>query len=172
MLPLARRAVALSVAAAMLAAQWPVSAWAAAIVAEPAPAEAMRFFRANGVLKDDADPLRAYLGGDDKLTPIGLTLYLSMKKRYNPAEAAEALKPMFERLRKNGPYNEARANNVARTMHNFAEKFGTIGKAAPGSVEESFRVGALNEALMTGAAIPNPPKANDYLQREVKEGFE
>ncbi|MEK7389102.1 MAG: hypothetical protein AAB036_05345, partial [Elusimicrobiota bacterium] len=171
MKPLARRALALSVAAALFAAQWPSCAWAA-VVAEPSPAEAMAFFRKHGVVKGDNDPLLSYLGGAGRLTPIGLTLYLSMLKRHNPADEAEALKPVFERLRKNGPYTEARANNVGRTLRNFEAKFGALDKTQAGSVEDSFRTGALSEALMTGAAINDPPKPGSHMQLEVPDGFE
>ena len=171
MKPLARRAAAVLVSAAMVAAQWPASAWAAA-GAEPDPAEAMKYLRSLGVYKDDADPLKSYLGSDGKLTPIGRTLYLSLKSRYNAAEEVESMKPILDRLRGNGAYTPARQDGAARAMKIFVEKFGDLDSAPAGSVEESFRIGALREALMTGAAISDPPKANAYSQVEVQDGFE
>ncbi len=171
MKPLARRAVAAVVCAALFAAQWPADAWAGA-VAEPNPAEAMKYLRALGVYKDDGDPLKSYLGDDGKLTPIGRTLYLSLKTRYNAAEEVESMKPIFDRLRGNGAYTPARQDGAARAMKIFVEKFGDLASAPAGSVEESFRIGALREALMTGAAIADPPKANAFSQVEVKDGFE
>ena len=173
MKPLARRAAASIVCAAMLMAQWPASAWAAAGAPEPNPAEAMKVLQSLGVYKDDADPLKSYLqGADGKLTPIGRTLYLSLKSRYNPAEEVESLKPIFERLRGNGTYTEARQDGSARAMKLFTEKFGELSEAPAGSVEESFRLGALREALMSGAAIPDAPKGNPYAQRATKDGYE
>ncbi|MBI2788838.1 MAG: hypothetical protein HYX59_09170, partial [Elusimicrobia bacterium] len=172
MKPLARRAAAVLVCAAMLAAQWPATAWAAAGAAEPDPAVAMKYLQGLGVYKDDGDPLKTYLIADGKLTPIGRTLYLSLKKRYNPAEEIESMKPIFDRLRGNGPYTSARQDSAARAMQLFTEKFGALNTAAAGSVEESFRIGALREALMTGAAVTDPPKANAYLQVETEDGYE
>ncbi|MDD5302792.1 MAG: hypothetical protein PHS14_06740, partial [Elusimicrobia bacterium] len=172
MKPLARRAVASLVCAAMLAAQWPAPAWAAAGAAEPNPAEAMKYLRSLGVYKDDGDPLKTYLGSDEKLTPIGRTLYLSLKTRYNASEEVESMQPIFERLRGNGAFTPARQDGAARAMKIFVEKFGDLASAPPGSVEESFRIGGLREAAMTGAAIVDPPKANAFMQVEVKDGFE
>lgn len=171
MKPLARRAVAAIVCAALFAAQWPADAWAGA-VAEPNPAEAMKYLRSLGVYKDDADPLKSYLGNDGKLTPIGRTLYLSLKTRYNAAEEVESMQPILARLRTNGVYTPARQDGATRAMKIFVEKFGDLASAPAGSVEESFRIGALREALMTGAAIADPPKANAFSQVEVKDGFE
>lgn len=172
MKPLARRAVASLVCAAMLAAQWPASAWAGAAAPEPSPAEAMKYLLSLGVYKDDADPLKTYLGSDDKLTPIGRTLYLSLKSRYNASEEVESMKPILERLRGNGAFTQPRQDGAARAMKIFTDKFGEMAKALPGSVEESFRDGALREALMTGAAIADPPKGSAYVQVEVEGGFQ
>ena len=170
---LARRAAASIVCAAMLMAQWPASAWAAAGTPEPNPAEAMKALQSLGVFKDDADPLKSYLQGPDgKLTPIGRTLYLSLQARYNPAEEVESMKPIFERLRSNGPYTEARQDGAARAMKIFTQKFGEMSTAPAGSVEEAFRDGAMREALMTGAAIPDPPKGNAYAQIATPDGYE
>ncbi|MDP3542191.1 MAG: hypothetical protein Q8T11_06925 [Elusimicrobiota bacterium] len=173
MKPLARRAAAVLVSASLLAAQWPASAWAGAGgAADPTPAEAMKYLRSLGVYKDDADPLKTYFGSDKELTPIGRMMYLSLKKRYNAAEEVESMKPVFERLRGNGEFTQARQDGSARAMKLFVEKFGDLDTAQAGSVEESFRIGALREALMTGAAVADPPKANAYLQVEVNDGFE
>ncbi len=173
MKPLARRAAASIVCAAMLMAQWPASAWAAAGTPEPNPAEAMKALRSLGVFKDDADPLKSYLQGPDgKLTPIGRTLFLSLQARYNPAEEVESMKPIFERLRSNGTYTEARQDGAARAMKIFTQKFGDMASAPSGSVEEAFRDGAMREALMTGAAIPDPPKGNAYAQIATPDGYE
>ena len=101
MKPLARRAVAALLSAAIMTAQWPAAAWAA--LPEPNPAAAMKFFRDLGVYKGDDDPLKTYLGDDGKLTPIGREMYRSLKSRYNPAEEVEAMKPIFERLRTVAP---------------------------------------------------------------------
>ncbi|MBI2384999.1 MAG: hypothetical protein HYV14_03185 [Elusimicrobia bacterium] len=172
MRPLARRAVTVLVCAAMFAAQWPAAAWAAAGAVEPNPVEAMKYLQGLGVYKDDGDPLKTYLIADGKLTPIGRTLYLSLKKRYNAVEEVESMKPVFDRLRGNGPYTSARQDSSARAMQLFTDKFGDLASAPAGSVEESFRIGALREALMTGAAVSDPPKANAYLQVETEDGFE
>ncbi len=170
---LARRSIAVLVTAAILAAQWPASAWAAAApVAEPNPVEAMTYLRSLGVYKDDADPLKTYLGSNDKLTPIGRTLYLSLKARYNPAEEVESLQPVFERLRGNGAYTEARQDGAARAMKIFERQFGELAAAPAGSVEESFHTGALREALMTGAAVADSPQGSAYAQVPIKDGYE
>ncbi len=169
---LARRVVAALVCAALLMAQWPASAWAAAGAVEPNPAEAMKYLLSLGVYKDDADPLKSYLGSNEKLTPIGRTMYLSLKNRYSPAEEVEAMKPILDRLRGNGSYTEARQDGAARAMKLFEEKFGTLATAPAGSVEESFRIGALREALMSGAAIAEPVKGGAFIQVEVADGFE
>ncbi|MBI3288752.1 MAG: hypothetical protein HYZ74_04460, partial [Elusimicrobia bacterium] len=166
---LARQAVASTVAAALLAGSWPVSAWAGD---EPSPIEAMRMFHDLGFIKNDADPVKSYLGNNAELTPIGRALFMAMKKRYNQVEEAEALKPAFERLRNAGPYTAARSGNVNRAVHYFNEQFGKISDAAEGSVEESFRTGGLLQAMISGAAISDPPKANAYTQVEVQDGFE
>ncbi|PIR19510.1 MAG: hypothetical protein COV48_01580, partial [Elusimicrobia bacterium CG11_big_fil_rev_8_21_14_0_20_64_6] len=135
------------------------SAWAgAAAAAEPNPAEAMKFLRDLGVFKGDDDPFKSYLGNDKELTPIGRTMYLSLKTRYNPAEEVEAMQPLFERLRSNGAYTAERQDGAARAMKIFTDKFSELNNAAAGSIEESFRLGALREALMSGAAIADPPK--------------
>ncbi len=171
----ARRRIAVLVTAAILAAQWPASAWAQVVArpsAEPNPAEAMKMFRALGVYKDDADPLKTYLGSNDKLTPIGRTLYLSLKARYNPAEEVESLQPIFERLRGNGAYTPSRQDGAARAIKLFERQFGELDAAPAGSVEESFRVGAQREALMTGAATADPPQSGAYSQVSVKDGYE
>jgi len=172
MKPLARRTAALLVCAAMFAAQWPASAWAAAGGAEPNPADAMKYLRTLGVYKDDADPLKSYLLSDGKLTPIGRTLYLSLKMRYNAAEEVESMQPVFKRLRDNGAFTQPRQDGAARALKIFEEKFGVLADAQAGSMEESFRVGAMREALMTGAAIADPPKGSAFSQVEVKDGFE
>ena len=172
MKPLARRAVSSLVCAAIMMAQWPASAWAAAGDVEPSPADAMKMFRELGVYKDDADPLKTYLGNEGKLTPIGRTLYLSLKNRYNPAEEVEAMKPALARLRAVGVYTPARQDGAARAMRNFEAKFGEIANIPAGGIEESFRAGALREAAMTGAAVTDPPKPTDYLQVTIADGFE
>lgn len=177
MKPLARRAVVWAVCAAMLAAQWPASAWAAAGGGDPKPAEAMKMFRDLGVYKDDADPLKTYLANPDgTLTPIGKTLFLSLKSRYNPAEEVESMKPIFDRLRKNGEFTEPKQDAAARAMKQFELRFGELDTSKPGSaeasVEESFRNGALREALMTGAAITDPPKPGSFSQVQVGDNFE
>ena len=174
MKPLARRSVAVAVAAALLAAQWPASAWAQDKKDPPRvpAAQAMQFFRENGVFKGEDDILKGYLGSETRLTTIGRFLYLSMSKRYKPSEQAQALQPLFERMRKNGPYNEARSDNVKRTFEQYMQKFGALGDAKEGSVEESFRYGELVEAMMSGAALPDAPKGSDHIQRDVKDGYE
>ena len=70
MKPLARRAVASLLCAAMLAAQWPAPARAAAGAGEPDPAKAMEDLLSLGVYKNDADPRKTYLITDGKLTPM------------------------------------------------------------------------------------------------------
>jgi len=157
----------------MLAAQWPASAWAAPGAPEPNPAVAMKTMKDLGVYKDDADPLKTYLiTANGELTPIGRTIFLSLKTRYNAAEEVESMKPIFDRLRGVGTFSEARQDGSARAMKLFTEKFGELGTAPAGSVEESFRMGALREALMTGAAIADPPKGSPYAQRQVEGGYE
>ncbi len=168
---LARRAVAIIVCAALLAAQWPATAWAAAGAAEPNPAVAMKFFLALGVYKDDADPLKTYLGNEQKLTQIGRTMYLSLKSRYNAIEAVESMQPKLDRLRGGGVYTEAKQDGAARAAKLLNEKFGELASAPAGSVEESFYTGALLEAIMTGAAIADAPQGTPYSQIDVGDGY-
>ncbi len=185
---LARRFVAQLVVAAMLAAQWPASAWAGPAGSTPAPnlptpmdqrpgykaepSEVLAYFRKIGVIKGDNDPLKDYLGTDQKLTPIGKALFLSMIKRYNDVEEVETLAPAFEKIRKAGPYSENRQTNVANTVRNFEEKFGALSETKPGTIEESYRAGAMREAVMNGATVADPAPKNAYMQVATKDGFE
>ena len=171
MKPIARRAVASMICAAVIAAQWSTSAWAEFRAAAPNPVEAMSYLRALGVYKDDGDPLKSYLISNGQLTPIGQTMYLSLKTRYNASEEVESMQPILERLRKNGAYTPARRDSAARAMTLFVDKFGDLDSAPQGSVEESFRLGGLREALMSGAALADAPKAGAYMQVEVKDGY-
>ena len=82
------------------------------------------------------------------------------------------MKPTFDRLRENGPYDARRAGNVQRTYRQFEEKFGKIDQASAGSLEEQFLRGAQREALMTGAAINEPAKAEDLTQVRTEDGYE
>ncbi|UPT73010.1 MAG: hypothetical protein M0D55_14040 [Elusimicrobiota bacterium] len=170
MKPLARRAVASLACAALIMAQWPASALAAA--PEPDPAAAMKLFKELGIYKDDADPVKTYFGDGKTLTPIGKTLFLSLQHRYNKAEEVESMKPILERLRGLGPYSQARQDGAARAMKIFQDKFGSLADAPSGSVEEAFRTGAMREALMTGASIADPPKGAQFAQVETAAGFE
>lgn len=178
MKPLARKTVALAVTAALLHGASPPCAFAGA--ARPVAAgktsgvdsaAALEQMRRWGVFKE-GDVLQGYLAGKKGLTPLGRALYLSLSNRYNPAEEVEGMKPVFDRLRENGPYDERRAGNVARTYKLFEEKFGKIDQASTGSLEEQFLRGAQREALMTGAAVNEPPKAEDLTQVRTKDGYE
>ncbi len=134
MKPLARSIVVWIVCAAILAAQWPAAAWAATAAApEATVAEAAAMFLRFGVYKDDADPLKTYLISEGQLTPIGRVMIRSLRTRYNPAEEVESMKPMLDRLRGMGPYNQARQEGSARALRIWEQRFGTLSAASAGS---------------------------------------
>ncbi|OGR49169.1 MAG: hypothetical protein A2X40_05940 [Elusimicrobia bacterium GWC2_65_9] len=170
---LARKTIALAAAAALAHGALPPAAFCVGVKASAAvePAAALRKMREWGVYKN-GDVLQTYLGDQGRLTPLGLSLYLSLANRYNAAEEVEGLKPVFDRLRENGPYDARRAGNVERAVKLFEQKFGRIDDDSAGSLEDQFMRGAQREALMTGAAVNEPPKPGDLSQVQTEDGFE
>ena len=180
MSPLGRRIVAVTLSAA-LSAQWPAAALAEGAAPAPAqpanaqvpsvdPGQAMRLFRDLRVFEGDNDAIVGYLQQNGQLTPIGVSLYLSLQTRHNQQEEVESLRPALEKLRKAGPYDETRAVAVQRSLSVFQDRFGKLGNDSA-DVEESFRRGALREALMTGAAVSEAGRMQ-YAQFQVGDGFE
>ncbi len=183
---LARRAVASLLCAALLAAQWPMPAEAAPEVEAPNPAEALKYLQQLGVYKDESDPLKTYLGSEERLTTIGRTMYLTLKRRYSDNQACEkgaeacsreareeveSLQPVFKRLRDLGEYNQTRQDAAARALRLFEKKFGDL-SAEAGDIEKSFRLGAQREALMTGAEIADPAEGSSHIQVDKKDHYE
>ena len=143
------------------------------------PAAALANMQAWGVYKGDDDVLKTYLGDGKTLTPLGSALYLSLVRTHDPAVEKTALldevvglQPTLDRLRQNGPYDAKKQESVARTLTLFEKRFGAIGANDDGSVEGEYQQGALREALMTGAAVTDPPKQSDMVQVKVKDGYE
>ena len=185
MKPLARKTAASTLAVALVMGSVPSSVFAQTAAAAPAPAPkvdpgaALQQLRQWGVFKGDDDVLKTYLGDADHLTPLGSALYLSLIKTHDPKlekaailDEVAGLKPAFDRLRGNGPYDETREQSVDRTLQLFEKKFGKIDAASSGSVEDEYRRGALREALMTGASVATPAKQSDMVQVKVKDGYE
>ncbi len=132
-----------------------------------------------GVFKGDDDVLKTYIGDANHLTPLGSALYLSLTQTHDPNSDKTALvdevlglQPTLDRLRQNGPYTPARQESVDKTLSLFEKKFGKIDDAVDGSVEGEFERGALREALMTGAAVSDPPKQSDMIQVPTNDGYE
>lgn len=144
------------------------------------PAVALSQMQSWGVYKDDKDVLKTYLGDGKKLTPLGEAVYKSLLATHGAgpqdararAEEVLAMKPSLDHLRENGPYNASRAESVSRALESFKKMFGSIDAADDGSVESEFQRGALREALMTGAAVADPPKKGEMIQVPIKDGYE
>lgn len=189
--PLARKALAGAVSAAVMLGALPPGALAAppaaapptaaatpdAVVPIPPPAEVMKRLKGWGAFKGDDDVLKTYLGDDGHLTPLGRSLYLSLVRAHDPglegraiAEEVLSLQPAFDKLRANGPYDGNKQAAVQRTIEAFQRNFGRV--AAGGTLEADYQNGAFREALMNGAAVPDPPKPGEMIQMPVKDGYE
>lgn len=171
MSPLWRKAVSALCVASLLLAAFPVGLLAAG----PAPIDpvaAMKYLKDVGVYSGDSDVLKSYLlNSDNQLTPIGEALYRSLKTRYNAAEAVEALKPSFDKLRANGAYDDGKRQTVERALASFQEKFGEVSSRADGTVEGSYQWGTLVEAYMSGLAASAAPKGTpNYSQIALADG--
>ncbi|HEX4049152.1 MAG TPA: hypothetical protein VH309_15000, partial [Elusimicrobiota bacterium] len=195
MKPLARKTAASALAAALVLGAVPRAAWAQPAAAAPAaapaaaaapetaspvnPGDALQQMQAWGVYKGDGDVLKTYLGDSKHLTPLGKALYLSLVQTHDPkvdktglVDEVLAMRPALDHLRQIGPYNAQRQQSVDRTVALFQKDFGKIDDASDGSVEGEFERGALREALMTGAAVTDPPKQSDMVQVQIKDGYE
>ena len=143
------------------------------------PAAALKNMQAWGVFKGDDDVLKTYLGDGRALTPLGQSLYRSLVDSHDPkidkaalVDEVLGLQPALDHLRQSGPYDAKKQASVTRTLSLFEKKFGAIDDGADGSVEGEFMRGAQREALMTGAAVTDPPKQSDMVQVKVKDGYE
>lgn len=175
MRPLWRKSIACLCAASLPLLQVRASAVPAAVntavSANVDPKEAMEFFRRNGVIRGDDDVLKSYLGDNSRLTPIGEALFRSLRARYNPAEAVEALQPSFKKIREAGPYNAQRRESVERTFAALSKRFADLpGSADGGSLEGSYRWGALVEAYMSSLTAPAQAPAAEYRQMALPDG--
>ncbi|MFI5346929.1 MAG: hypothetical protein ACHQ51_11200 [Elusimicrobiota bacterium] len=144
------------------------------------PSAAMDQMKSWGVFKGDDDALKGYLGDGKRLTPLGKAVYQSLVKTHGAgpqaararAEEVQGMQPALDRLRQNGPYNEARAQGMERAVQSFQKYFGVADAGSDGSVESEFQRGALREAVMTGAAVADPPRKDETIQVPTKDGFE
>ncbi len=191
MRPLVRRSLAGVLSAALVVGAFPGAALANppapapvhaaedpnAGVALPPPADVMSSLKKWGAFKGDDDVLKTYLGDANHLTPLGRSLYLSLVRAHDPkvevraiAEEVMSLQPAFDKLRENGAYDANRQASVQRTMDAFVKSFGAVKGGQ--SLEADYQNGALREALMTGAAVPDPPVKDEQIQVPVKDGYE
>jgi hypothetical protein len=169
--PLWRRAVAVLTVASLLLSHVPAVSWAEP-PAPVSPAEAMAFFSRHRVITGPDDVFKTYLGDDRRLTPLGEALFRSLRARYNPGEAVEAMAPSFDRLRRAGPYGDAQRQTVERAVAQFERRFAdVIARGEDGTLEGSYQWGARVEAYMTGLAGSEAQRAPDsYNQVALPDG--
>lgn len=168
MLPLWRKVVACVVTASLLVAHLPAPSWAEPPAVDPA--EAMRFFQAQGVITGPEDVLKTYLGTDQRLTRLGEALYRSLRARPNPREAADLMAPQFQQLRRSGAWDENKRETVERAFNAFQRRFGEVLARSDASEEGTFRWGTLVEAYMTGLASTDPGQSQQYNQIALADG--
>ncbi|MFI5360632.1 MAG: hypothetical protein ACHQ49_01580 [Elusimicrobiota bacterium] len=184
MIPLARKTAASALSVALVFGALPRAAFSQAAASAPAatttvdPAEALSSMQKWGVFKGDDDVVKAYLGNDRSLTPLGEALYLSLVKSHDPSDKQAildevlAVKPSLDALRKSGPYDARREANLKRSLDVFQQKFGKFGQMADGSVEKGYELGALREALMASAAAAPPPLPSELSRVKTDDGYD
>ncbi len=171
---LARRLLAVSVAAALASGSWPAAAFADT-TSSVSPAQALAQMKAWGVYQGDGDVLKSYLGDSHKLTPIGQAIYDALSPRDNPVDAAAALQPTLQTLRGNGPYTPTSAKAAAKLIGTVQQHIAGLpapADPAAASAEDEFRRGALAQAALSGAAVVDPPNAASMVRVQTPDGTE
>ncbi|MDE2492115.1 MAG: hypothetical protein KGM24_14805, partial [Elusimicrobia bacterium] len=144
------------------------------------PAQAMQKLREWGVYGGNADVLGTYIGfSGDVITPLGAALYLTLEKRYAAkgdmeglADEVRALKPTFDQLRQLGPMDDYRDQSMMRALKRYQSDFGKISGAPSGSVGDDYREGVRLQALLTGAAVADPPRKDAMTQVQTPDGYD
>jgi hypothetical protein len=171
-----RRGLAVALSLALLC---PPPGWAPLLRAAPPPAnpterpqgvspkEVMDFLEKNGAFKGPDDPMRKYVGTSEFTTPLGAVLYRYLKSQANPKEEVESLETSFRALSKNPTFDEKKTEAAYQTaLQRYLDKFAGLPGVSDKDAEDTFMLGTLREAMMTGAAGVNAPKA-DFTQVDL-----
>ena len=176
-----RRILAVALSFALLC---PPPGWAPLLRAAPPPADptqagvspkqVMEFLEKNGAFKGPDDPMRKYVGSAEFTTPLGAVLYRYLKSQANPKEEVESLETSFRALGKNPTFDDKKTEAAYKTaVQRYMEKFAGLPGVSDKDAEDTFMLGTLREAMMTGAAGVNAPKA-DFTQVDLgpEQGWE
>src|ERR1019366_8564638 len=91
------------------------------------------------------------------LSPMGEMLYKYLKQQPNPEEEVQAMQQSFDKIRQSGPPTKTKRDAMQKAVDNYTAKFGALDEAMKkdgvGENEDTFRVGTLREAMLTGAAV-------------------
>jgi hypothetical protein len=174
-----RRSLAVLLSLALLC---PPPGWAPLLRAVPPPAnpterpqgvspkEVMDFLEKHGAFKGPDDPMRKYVGSAEFTTPLGAVLYRYLKSQANPKEEVESLEASFRALGKNPAFDEKKTEAAYQTaLQRYLDKFAGLPGVSDKDAEDTFMLGTLREAMMTGAAGVNAPKA-DFTQVDLGAG--
>ncbi len=131
--------------------------------------EVMGFLEEHHAFDGSSAELRQYVVGDGVVTPFGAVLYRYLKSQPNPDEEAQNLQESFKTLAKSGPYSGQKAAAFETALQRYVDKFGSLPAAPDQAAEDTFELGTLREAMMTGASVKDAPKAK-FTQVDLGPG--
>ena len=143
------------------------------------PQDVFDYLEKRHAFDGDNAKLRQYVGTSGFITPFGAVLYRSLKSRPDSAadEEVQGLKDSFKALAKSGDLTDEKKAAVQKAyqtaLQRYMEKFGNLPAPSDQSAEDTFELGTLREAMMTGAAAIGAPKA-EYTQVDLgpEQGWE
>ncbi|MCX5795686.1 MAG: hypothetical protein NTY77_09355 [Elusimicrobia bacterium] len=135
------------------------------------PKQVLDYLEKRHAFDGDNQKLRDFVGTDGFITPFGAVLYKYLKSRPDSAadEEVQGMQDSFKALTKNGTYKEkedAYQKAFQTALQRYNEKFGDLPAVPGGSAEDTFALGTLREAMMTGAAVVGAPKV-EYTQVDL-----
>ena len=131
--------------------------------------DALKYLEANGVYQGPDDPVRQYFGTDRFLTPLGEVMYRYLKARPDPVAEVEGMKGSFQVPARSGPCGANKARAFAAHLRRYRDRLGSLLEPPDAGAEDVFRLGALREAFMTGAAVGDSPKI-EFAQLDLPNG--
>jgi hypothetical protein len=136
------------------------------------PKEVFDYLEKRHAFDGENKKLREMVGTEGFITPYGAVLYRYLKSRPDSAadEEVQGMQESFKALTKGASYkeNEEAYQKAFKTaLQRYGDNFGDLPPAVPGqTLEDTFELGTLREAMMTGAAVAGAPKA-EYTQVDL-----
>jgi hypothetical protein len=137
------------------------------------PKEVLDYLERHHAFDGDNAKLRGYVGTATFTTPLGGVLYRYLRSQADPDEEVRNMQSSLKALVQSGDYTEKKGAAAQVALRRYRVQFGGLPPAADGSAEDTFELGTLREAMMTGASVIDAPKAG-YTQVDLgrEQGWE